>query len=131
MATLVYTDAKLFVGGYNLSADSNEIGLDYSADMLDVTVYGDDTRTRTGGLESATLNGSGFWNGGYGNADDVLFGLVASDKVPLVVFANGITEGTTTDKGYAFETVVESYNIGNSVGEMMTFELTAQSAGVG
>ena len=128
---IVYTDAALLLGGYNLSADHNELGLDYSAEMLDVTVFGDDTRARTGGLESATLSGNGFWNGGKGNADDALFGFVASSKVPLTVFANGITEGTATDKGYAFEAVVESYNVGTSVGEMMTFELTAQSAGVG
>ena len=131
MATLIYTDANLLLGGYNLSADHNELGLDYTADMLDVTVFGDDTRTRQGGLQSATLTGSGFWNGGTGNADDALFGFTGGTKVPLVVFANGITEGTTTDKGYAFEAVVESYNIGTSVGEMMTFSLTAQSAGVG
>ena len=131
MATLVYTDAKIFISGYNLSADHNELSLEYSAEMQDVTVFGDDTRTNAGGLESATLSGSGFWNGGANNADDALFGLTGATKVPLVVFANGITEGTTTDKGYAFETVVESYNVGNTVGDMMTFELTAQSAGVG
>jgi hypothetical protein len=130
MATLIYTDAKLLLGGYNLSADHNELGLDYAADMLDVTVFGDSTRASAGGLDAATLTGTGFWNGGAGNADDALFGLTGASKVPLVVFANGITEGTATDKGYAFEAVVESYNIGNTVGEMMTFELTAQSAGV-
>lgn len=130
MATLVYTDARIFIGGYNLSADHNELGLDYAADMLDVTVFGDDTRTRQGGLDGATLTGTGFWNGGIGNADDALFGFVGSSKEPLTVFANGITEGTTTDKGFAFESVVESYNIGTTVGEMMTFNLTAQSAGV-
>ena len=130
MATIIYTDAKLLLGGYNLSADHNELGLDYSADMLDVTKFGDDTRIRTGGLDEASLSGSGFWNGGKGNADDALFGLTGATKQPLVVFANGITEGTATDKGYAFEAVIESYNIGNAVGEMLTFTLTAQSAGV-
>jgi hypothetical protein len=130
LATLIYTDAKLLLGGYNLSADHNELGLDYAAEMLDVTVFGDDTRTNQGGLDSATLTGSGFWNGGYGNADDVLFNLAGATKVPLAVFANGITEGTATDKGFAFEAVVESYNIGTTVGEMMSFSLTAQSAGV-
>ena len=103
MATVIYKDAKLFVGGYNLSADSNELGLDYSADMLDVTTFGDDTRIRAGGLDSATINGTGFWNGGTGNADDALFGLMGGDKVPLTVFADGITEGVATDKGYAFQ----------------------------
>jgi hypothetical protein len=129
MATVIYKDAKLFVGGYNLSADSNELGLDYSADMLDVTTFGDDTRIRTGGLDSATISGTGFWNGGTGNADDALFELMGGDKVPLTVFADGITEGVATDKGYAFQAVVANYNIGNTVGEMMTFDISAESAG--
>jgi hypothetical protein len=129
MATIVYTDAKLFVGGYNLSADHSEIGLDYAADMLDVTTFGDDTRVRGGGLDTATLSGTGFWNGGTGNADQALFGLTGATRVPLVVFADGITEGVTTDKGFAFQTVVADYNIGNTVGDMLTFEITCESAG--
>jgi hypothetical protein len=129
MATIIYKDAKLFVGGYNLSADHSEIGLDYAAEALDVTTFGDDTRIRTGGLDAATLTGSGFWNGGNGNADQALFGLTGATRVPLVVFANGITEGVTTDKGFAFQTVVANYNIGNTVGDMLTFDITCESAG--
>tara|TARA_R110000824_G_scaffold27017_1_gene92263 strand:- start:333 stop:728 length:396 start_codon:yes stop_codon:yes gene_type:complete len=129
MSTVIYKDAKLFVSGYNLSADSNELSLDYAADMLDVTTFGDDTRVRAGGLDSASISGNGFWNGGAGNADQSLFGLMGGAKVPLTVFADGITEGVSTDKGYAFQAVVANYNIGNSVGEMMTFDISAESAG--
>jgi len=130
MATVIYTDAKLFVDGYNLSADHNDLGLDYAAELQDVTAFGDSTRTRTGALTTASVSGSGFWNGGTGNADDALFNLVGKNQKVLTIFANGITEGTSTNKGYAFKTVVESYNIGNTVGSMMTFDLTANSAGV-
>jgi hypothetical protein len=129
MATVIYTDAKFFLGGFNLSADHNEIGLDYSSEMLDVTTMGDSTRVRAGGLDSATVNGSGFWNGGTGNADDALFGLVGEDQKVLTLFPDGITEGSTTLKGYAMKSVLANYNIGNSVGDMMTFDLTAESAG--
>ena len=129
MATVIYTDAKFFLGGYNLSADHNEIGLDYSSEMLDVTTMGDSTRVRAGGLDTATVNGSGFWNGGTGNADDALFGLVGEDQKVLTLFPNGITEGTSTLKGYAMKSVLANYNIGNTVGNMLTFDLTAQSAG--
>jgi hypothetical protein len=129
MSTIIYKDAKLFIGGYNLSGDHSEIGLDYAADMLDVTTFGDDTRVRTGGLDTATLNGSGFWNGGTGNADQALFGFTGGARVPLVVFADGITEGVSTDKGFAFQTVVANYNIGNTVGDMLTFDITCESAG--
>jgi len=129
MATVIYTDAKFFLGGYNLSADHNEIGLDYSSEMLDVTTMGDSTRIRTGGLDTATVNGAGFWNGGSGNADEALFGLVGEDQKVLTLFPDGIVEGTSTLKGYAMKSVLANYNIGNTVGDMMTFDLTAESAG--
>ena len=129
MATLIYTDAEFFLGGYDLSADHNEIGLDYSSEMLDVTTMGDSTRIRAGGLDTATVNGSGFWNGGAGNADDALFGLAGEDQKVLTLFPDGIVEGTSTLKGYAMKAVLADYNIGNSVGEMLTFSITAESAG--
>jgi hypothetical protein len=129
MATVIYTDAKLFLGGYNLSADHNELGLDYSSEMLDVTTMGDSTRIRAGGLDTATMNGNGFWNGGAGNADDALFGLTGEDEKVLTMFPDGIVEGTATLKGYAMKAVLANYNIGNTVGDMLTFSITAESAG--
>ena len=54
---------------------------------------------------------------------------MGGDKVPLTVFADGITEGVATDKGYAFQAVVANYNIGNTVGEMMPVDISAESAG--
>jgi|TARA_R110000744_G_scaffold337156_1_gene442426 hypothetical protein len=136
MATVIYTDAKFFLGGYNLSADHNQIGLDYSSEMLDVTTMGDSTRIHAGGLDTATVNGTGFWNGGSGNADEALFGLIGepnyrpeyAQKV-LTLFPDGIVEGTSTLKGYAMKSVLANYNIGNTVGDMLTFDLTAESAG--
>ena len=47
----------------------------------------------------------------------------------LTLFPDGITEGTSTLKGYAMKSVLANYNIGNAVGDMMTFDLTAESAG--
>ena len=100
MASIIYTDAKLFIGGFNLSADHNELGLDYAAEMQDITTFGDDTRVRTGGLDTATITGSGFWNGGTNNADQAFFDFTGAN-----------------------------YNIGNTVGDMMNFSVTAESAG--
>ena len=90
---------------------------------------GDSTRVNAGGLDTATVNGSGFWNGGTGNADDALFGLVGEDQKVLTLFPDGLTEGSTTAKGYAMKSVLANYNIGNTVGDMLTFDLTAESAG--
>lgn len=129
MGTIVYTNAKVFYGGHNFSGDHNELGLDYAAEMQDVTAFGDSTRTNTGGLTTASVSASGFWNGGTNNADETLFDLVGDNLEPLTVFGNGITEGSETG-GYSMKAVIESYNIGGSVGDMLTFNLTAQGRGV-
>lgn len=130
MATVIYTNAKIFIGGYDLSADHNELGLDYASEMQDVTTFGEDTRKRTGGLETASVNGNGFWNGGTNNADQAFFNFVAAAAEPLVIFGNGITEGTALGAGYAMKASVANYNIGNTVGDMLTFDITAESAGI-
>jgi hypothetical protein len=130
MSTVVLTDGKILIGGFNLSADHSEMSLEYSAEMLDVTAFGDSTRKNKGGLTMASLSGTGFWNGGLNNADQALFDFVGSDTAqPITVFANGITEGEARG-GYAFKGVVENYNIGTTVGAMMTFNMSAQGRGI-
>jgi hypothetical protein len=131
MATVVLTNAKILVGGFNLSADYNEISLEYASEMLDVTSFGSSTRKNKGGLTTASMSGSGFWNGGANNADQALFDFVGTDDAqPITVFANGITEGDERG-GYAFKGVVENYNVGTAVGGMCTFDMTAQGRGIG
>ena len=128
MATLVMTNATILYGGSNFSADQNEVSVEYSAETLDTTAFGDATRQNTGGLKDGTISGSGFWSGGSQNADDILFGLVGGDIEPLTVFADGVTEGEAS--GYSMKAVIENYNIGGSVGSMLTFNLTAKTRGV-
>ena len=129
MATIVYTNAKVLYGGHNLSGDHNELSLDYAAERQDVTAFGDSTRINTGGLTTASVSGAGYWNGGTNNADATLFELVGDDLEPLTVFGNGITEGAETG-AYSMKAVIENYNLGNTVGDMLTFDLTAQGRGV-
>ena len=128
MATVIYTDGKLFYGGHDLSGDANSLSLEYSAEMLDVTTMGDDTRVNKGGLEQVLASASGFWNGGLNNSDETLFELVGDDVEPFTVFGDGITEGSSRGC-YAFKGVIESYNIGNTVGDMLTFDLSVQGRG--
>jgi hypothetical protein len=128
MATVIYTNGKLFYGGHDLSGDVNDLSLDYGSEMLDVTTMGDDTRINKGGLTTVSASASGFWNGGANNADAALFDLVGDDVEPFTVFGNGITEGESVGC-YAFKGLVSAYNIGNTVGDMMTFDMEVQGRG--
>ena len=129
MATIVFTDAKVLYGGYDFSGDHNEISLSYASEMQDTTAFGDSTRINTGGLTTASVDGAGYWTGGTGNVDDIVFNLVGDDVEPLTVFGNGITEGQETG-GYSMKAVIEAYNVSGTVGSMLNFSITAQGRGI-
>lgn len=130
MATLHFRNAKIFVDGFDLSGDSATINVAYSAEMLDETAFGDTTRIRKGGLLVADVTGSGYWNAAAGTVERILFDIVGTDDKIITVFANGLTEGTSTDKGFSFKGVVEHYNIGGDVGTLLPFDFAIQGRGI-
>ena len=133
MASVIYKDAKIFVDGYNLSADHSELSLNYSAEMQDETSFGDSTRIRKGGLQVVQVSGSGFWdNASDSLVDDCFFGLMGTDDKTITLFPHGITAGASTlpGKGYAFKGVVSEFSWGDSVGSLLTFNITIEGRGI-
>jgi len=130
MGSVFYRDARVFVGGYNLSGDHSAVSVALSAEMLDETAMGDSTRIHKGGLTVVDVEGSGHWNATAAHADDVLFGLAGVDDTIVTVFANGLTEGTETDMGFAMLGVLESYNIGGDVGGLLPFDYAIRGRGI-
>ena len=130
MATLHFRNCKIFVDGFELSGDFESIEVAVASEMLDETTFGDDTRINKGGLKTANISGSGYWNAAAGSVDRIMFTIVGSDDKLITVFANGLTEGTSTDKGFAMKGVVESYNIGGAVGALLPFDFSIQGRGI-
>lgn len=130
MATVHYRNARIFAGGYDLSGDHNQLGIDLSAEMLDETCFGDTTRIRKGGLTVASITGAGFWDASAGHVDALLFSDVGVDDVPVLVFPNGITEGTATERGFGFKGVVEKYNLKGDVGSLLSFDMQINGRGI-
>lgn len=130
MATTHFRNAKILVAGYDISGDSNTINVEFSAEMLDETSFGDSTRIRKGGLTIGNINGGGFVDGTAGHVDVVAFSLVGVDDSVIFVFANGITEGSLTDMGFAMKGVVEKYDLNGDVGSLLGFDLSAMGRGI-
>lgn len=131
MSTLVFKNAKLLIDGCELAASFTEgPSVEISCEMLDETAHGDDTRINKGGLFTVTMSGSGNCEFGSGNVFEQCFSRVGVDGTVLAVFANGITPGTLTDKGYAMLGVLEDFTIGGAVGALLPFQFTAQGRGV-
>jgi hypothetical protein len=125
----VLTNARIFVAGYDLTGDHNQIGLDYGAEMKDGTVFGLDTRKNVPGLLTINANGGGFWQAGVNLLDEALFAQIGLSNQLATLFATGITEGTQTDKGFGFLVSAGRYAPfeGGQVGEMHRFALSMAS----
>lgn len=137
MATITFTNAKVFIGGGALSAAFNQVAIDWSVESLDETTFGATSRKHKGGLDDARITGRGFWEGGAGAAADFntpdayLFDDVALDDTVVALFPDGITEGSTsTGAGYAFKPVVTRFNVGDRVGTLLPFDFEAQGRGL-
>lgn len=130
MSTVDFISARVFVDGYDVTGDHAEIGVTFAAEMLDETTFGDDTRINKGGLTTTDVNGSGYWNSAAGGVDRVLFGIVGTDDKIITVFADGLTEGSVTDKGFAMKGVVSEYNVGGSVGALLPFTFAIMGRGI-
>ena len=130
MATVVYKNAKVLVNGVEISTSLNEFGVDIATEMLDETAMGDDTRINKGGLYTMTMTAAGFCEFGALGIHDLVYGNVGVDGTMVVAYPDGITEGTATLKGYAMLGVIESLEIGGSVGTLLPITFTVQSRGV-
>ena len=129
---ILFTNAKIFIAGYDLSGDFNEVALEYEAESLDTTVFGSATRTMRGGLKASRVNGRGFVQHGANLVSEALFNEVGRDDRVVMLFPDGITEGaTSTGSGYMFKAVETQYQHGGAVGEMLAFDFAAEGRGVG
>lgn len=127
MSTIIYTNARMFVGGYELSGIQNQMGLNYSADMLDGTVFGQTTRVNKPGLKNVEISGSGFWDvAAVGTSyDSVLYSRIAAAKEVVSLAPEGQVVGDTV---FFVEGVNGSYNpISGAVGELIAFEINMQA----
>ena len=129
MATVHFRNAKIIIGGSALSGSFTEFNVEYSVETLDETAFGDTTRINKAGLFNTSMTGKGWLEFGTNEVEDVLFNMVGVDNTSMVVFADGITEGTTTDKGFAMLGVLSTFNMGSAVGTILPFDFTMSGRG--
>lgn len=121
---VVFTNAQIIVGGYDLASEHNAIELAEMAAMLDANVFGDAAKRMKGGLKTFTVRGSGL----YSSVEDpVLTTNLGLADVLLTLFPSAVVDGMT--KGYAFQCVEGLYRIGGRVGSLLPFTMQANPQG--
>ena len=126
MATVAYTNAIILFRGYDQSGDFNETNLEYTAEMLDATTFGDNNRVRKAGLFMTRVTGRGWVQFGATAVGNILFDAVGTDDDVLFLAGNGVVEGQTTGQ-YAFKVTTANLNHGAKVGELLPFDVTFEA----
>ena len=123
MAKQVLKNARIFAGGYDLSGDSNQVALKYSAEILDSTVFNAASKGRTPGLLDTGIEASGFWDDATAVADTYAGAKLAVVDTPITAIPSAAAQG---DLAYFFKSLLGEYSPGAAVGELLKFSLTAQ-----
>lgn len=127
MATSILTDARLLVAGHDLSGQSNAVNLEYEAEALDATTFGQTTRIHTGGLKVVRAGAAGFWDSAATTSvDPVIFSRVGTEDVPIVIAPSYSAAG---DLAYLFRAMKVKYSIESAIGELRAFDVSMEGTG--
>jgi len=115
--------------GFDMTGQTNNTSLPMSYDALDATVYQPATvtnpsRVRVAGLEDTQLTEAGFWEAGAGLLDPTAF--TALGGASQVVSVSN--DGAESSVAYMFRARTFNYEAFAQLGELIPFQLTAQSA---
>lgn len=124
MGSFAANNVTTWFSGYDMTSDLNSTSLALSYDALDATVYGCSARVRAAGLEDVQLNEAGLWQAGAVAVDPTAFAALGGASQ---VVSNS-SDGLEPSVAYFYRAREFSYQTFGKVGEMMPFQLTAQSA---
>lgn len=129
MAKYTMLNARILIGGYDLSGDSNSVNLTYEAEEVDSTTFGViASRSRVAGLKNISLESTGFASHATTpiNVDPALWN--AFGVVDQVTSVSG--QGNDGDIAFTFKSVETSLQpFGGEVGEMSSWTLAAGGSG--
>lgn len=89
MSAFVLTDAKIWMGGYDISGITNKLAAVNSAVEKDASVFGDAAMRRLAGQKDSMVEAAGFYDGTYEGALSGVVGATGN----IVSFAPVHTEG--------------------------------------
>lgn len=122
MAQQVLTDARIYLGGYDLSGDLNQVKLGIKANILDNSTFASGSaKAFRAGLKSSTVEASGYWNdvGDAGLYAEI--GAAAGDPITI---SPGLA--VVGDLAFLLPARAGEYAPGAAHGEMLAFSFNAE-----
>lgn len=130
MAPRVLRDAKLYIGGFNLSADHNQLAYNIEKDAPENTTFGASSRSyHPNGLRMVNVDHDGYFDADTAapEVDDRLWAEYTGTGLTVMTFA---AAGAAGDPAYSFNAVSAAYTpLTGTVGEMAAFNATAKGTG--
>ena len=127
MATLVLTDAKIYLAQYDISGFSNRVGLMHESDAVPDTRFGATARQVTPGLKVSEITADGLQDFADNAVDEALFGQIGVIDKPLTIAAEGGDDG---ELAYLLQAIAGRYKpLSAQVGETSPFQLEARNQG--
>ncbi len=122
MATHVALDVTTWLGGYDLTGDSNKTSLDLEHDALPDSAYGDRGMSRVAGFESVRTQVEGWAQYGTGLVDEELITGLGS-ALQVISQSPDAAESSVV---YFWQSKKFTYQQFGQVGEINPFQLTAE-----
>ncbi len=116
MASQTLKNQKILMQGYDLTGQSNAIGFDYGAEVLDATVLGNDTRARAAGLKDTAISIQGFYDAA---AQDII---LMSDLGVADAIVSILDDDAEGSRAYFLQSVLADYSVGEQAGNLLRFQ---------
>ncbi|KKK73578.1 hypothetical protein LCGC14_2892420 [marine sediment metagenome] len=129
MAAFVFKDAVLVVNSVDLTAFTQSVTLNYSAELQDASVMGIDTRINLAGLKDWSIDVTFVQDFASAAVDATLFALVGAAAFPVTLKP---TSGaiSTTNPEFQGTAVLGTYNpFGGTVGDLAAATVTFNPGG--
>ena len=121
MAHYVLTSPKVWIDGYDFSGDYNKLAINYEADEVENTSFGDDTHVFLPGLKRFDAQLEGAVNIGAALVEGISFGKVGTADVPVTI---GLDTGADGETAYTMKALAVGYSPGATIGEIARFSVS-------
>jgi len=115
MAFIAGKNSDVLFGAFDLTSYFNNLSFSRETNAITTTMFGDDNESYIAGIDSATLDLSGLFDGGTDANDEELSNAFAvTTSTPLTVFQNGTTAG---EPCVLLDSKIQNYTIDSSVSD--------------
>ncbi len=118
----VLTNAKIYIGGLDVSGQANSVALNHVVDAKEVTTFGNDTQINTGGLRQLSMQVEGFWQ----SIDDALLFPGIGGRQVVTLMPDAATVG---NRAFTAAAIQSEYTPGAGVGDPLAYSISFDGAG--